>query len=104
MVGMTSAQHARRWVRFRRRFKVTLSQGAAFTVDVCGGGFCALMLRAIPPGTPVEGTILVDGQDLRYKGRVIWAKAGDVHLGVRSRVGVGFASVDATLPGLLQEH
>jgi hypothetical protein len=104
MPPSSSSQRERRWTRFRRRFKVTLSQGAAFTVDVCGGGFCALMLRAIPPGTSVEGTILVEGQALPYKGRVIWAKAGDVHLGVRSRVGVGFASVDATFPGLLREH
>jgi hypothetical protein len=81
---------------------VTVSQGAAFTVDVCGGGFCALMLRAIPPGTLVEGSIQVEGQAVPYKGRVVWAKAGDVHLGVRSRVGVGFARADANLPGILQ--
>lgn len=102
MSASTGAVRERRWTRFRRRFKVTLREGAAFTVDVCGGGFCALMLRAIPPGTPVEGTILVEGKALPYKGRVVWAQDGDVRLGVRSKVGVGFASVDAALPSLLQ--
>jgi hypothetical protein len=101
MAASQQTVHERRWIRFRRRFKVTLRQSAAFTVDVCGGGFCALLLRAPPPGTKVEGTILVGERALAYTGQVVWAKPGDVHLGVRGRIGVGFASVDSTLPSLL---
>jgi hypothetical protein len=93
----------RRWLRLRRRFKVTLKQSAAFTVDVCSGGFCALLLRALPPGTPVEGTILIGGRALAYTGNVVWARAGDVRLGLRGRIGVGFVSADALLPALLRE-
>ena len=61
----------RRWVGLQRRFRVTLGQTATFTVDVCSGGFCALLLRTGPPGTPVEGTIQVDGRDIPYAGHVV---------------------------------
>lgn len=98
---MLGSEGGRRWIRVKKRFKVTLSQGVAFTVDVCGGGFSALLLRALPPGTPVEGTILVGERALPYSGRVVWAKPGDVHLGVRGRIGVGFARVDDTFSTLL---
>jgi hypothetical protein len=82
---------------------VTFNQGAAFTADVCGGGFCALMLRAMPPGTPVEGTIVVRGRVLPYAGRVVWARPGDVRLGVQGRNGVAFTQVESNLPVLLDE-
>ncbi len=91
----------RKWARLRRRFKVTFGQSAAFTIDVCGGGFCALLLRAMLPGTPVEGTILVKGRALPYAGRVVWARSGDVRLGVQGRNGVAFTSVESILPALL---
>jgi hypothetical protein len=67
-------------------------------------GACSLwilLLRAVPPGTPVDGTILMDGRDIPYAGRVVWAKAGDVRLGIRGMIGVGFESLDSALPVLL---
>lgn len=92
----------RRWARLRRRFKVTFGQNAAaFTVDVCGGGFCAQLLRAVSPGALVEGTILANGRVHSYAGLVAWAKAGDVRLGIPGRIGVGFTNVESTFPGLL---
>ena len=98
---MERALRDRRWARLRRRFKVTFSQSSAFTIDVCGGGFCALLLRAMPPGTPVEGTILVKGRALPYAGRVVWARTGDVRLGIQGRNGIAFTSVESILPALL---
>jgi hypothetical protein len=95
------APRDRRWVRLHKRFKVTFGKSTTFTVDVCGGGFCALLLRAVAPGTPVDGTILVDGRDVPYTGHVVWAKAGDVRLGIRGQIGVGFASLDSALPVFL---
>jgi hypothetical protein len=94
---------SRRWVRIRRRVKVTFGQIATTTVDLCSGGFCALLLRTVPPGTPVEGIIQVNGRDIPYAGRVVWAKAGDVRLGIRGRIGVGFASSVSRLPALLAD-
>jgi len=94
----------RKWVRLRRRFKVTFSEGAAFTVDVSGGGFSALLLRALSPGTLVSGTIQVSERALPYGGRVIWARPGDVHLGIRSRVGVAFTSIDPMFFTLLGDE
>lgn len=91
----------RRWARLRRRFKVTFGQNAAaFTVDVCGGGFCAQLLRALSPGALVEGTILANGRVHSYAGRVAWAKPGDVRLGIPGRIGVGFTNVESAFPGL----
>jgi hypothetical protein len=87
---ISDTRHHRRWPRLRRRYKVTLGQSPSFSVDVGGGGFCTELLRVLPPGTPVEGTIHVRGKDLAFAGRVAWAKPGFPHLGVRGRMGVLF--------------
>jgi hypothetical protein len=50
----------------------------------------------------VEGTILANGRALSYAGRVAWAKAGDVRLGIPGRIGVGFTNVDSAFPGLFR--
>jgi hypothetical protein len=99
----SGALRDRRWVRLRRRFKVTFGHVATFTVDVCSGGFCAQLLRTVPPGTPLEGTIQVNGRDIPYVGRVVWARAGNVRLGIRGHIGVGFASFNSRLPTLLAD-
>jgi hypothetical protein len=96
----SAAKRDRRWVRVRKRFKVTFSQNASFTIDVSGGGFCAQLLRVMPPGTLVEGTILDNGKALSYAGRVVWARAGDAHLSIPGRMGVEFTNIDAMLPKL----
>jgi hypothetical protein len=95
-----AAKRDRRWVRVRKRFKVTFSKNASFTIDVSGGGFCAQLLRVMPPGTLVEGTILDNGKTVSYAGRVVWARAGDAHLSIPGRMGVEFTNIDAMLPRL----
>ena len=64
-----------------------------FTVDVSGGGFCIEMLRALQPGTKVEGTIHAKGAVVPFSGVVVWATRGEPYIGVRSRMGVHFSSV-----------
>jgi hypothetical protein len=94
-MGEPVAKRDRRWVRVRKRFKVTFSKNASFTIDVSGGGFCAQLLRVMPPGTPVAGTILDNGKTVSYAGRVVWARAGDPHLSIPGRMGVEFTTVEA---------
>jgi len=94
-----NSKHERQWVRQRRRFKVTLKQGPSFSVDVCAGGFCTELLRVLPPGTSVEGTILVKGAEVPFSGRVVWARSGEPHLGLKGRMGILFTHI--TAPALL---
>jgi hypothetical protein len=98
---MREGSVARRWVRIRKRFKVTFSQNASFTIDVSGGGFCAQLLRVMPRGTRVEGTILENGKAVPYAGRVAWARAGEARLGIPGRIGVEFTNIESTLPDQL---
>ena len=83
----------RNGTRLRRRFKVALEHSASFTVDVGPRGFCLELLRVLPPGAPVEGTLQMKCTDLRFAGRVVWARSGDAYLGLRGRMGVAFTSI-----------
>lgn len=85
---MRSALKLQRSARLRRRYKVTLQHGPSFTVDVSQGGFCTELVRVLPPGTMVDGTIHVKGVDYPFVGRVIWAMRGSPHIGLRGRMGV----------------
>jgi hypothetical protein len=86
-------KHERKSARIRRRFKVTLKQGPSFSVDVGEGGLCTELLKVLPPGTRVEGTILVKGADVPFAGRVVWARSGAPHLGLRGRMGILFTEM-----------
>jgi hypothetical protein len=78
--------------RHRRRLRARLDGiTTAFTVDVGAGGFCVLVNRAISPGTPISGSLHVEGTEVPFEGRVAWVKPGDVRLRIPSRVGVSFA-------------
>jgi hypothetical protein len=83
--------------RSRVRLRVATSHGGSFTVNVGPGGFCTELVRVLPIGTPVEGSIYLDGQDRRFTGRVAWARPGDFRLGLKGRMGIRFLDVD---PGL----
>jgi len=50
-----------------------------------------LVNRAISPGTPLSGSLHVDGAEVPFEGRVAWVKPGDSRLRIPSRVGVSFA-------------
>jgi hypothetical protein len=82
----------RKWRRTRKRLRVKLVHSESFTVDIGKGGFCAELARVLAPGSPVAGTVVVDGRDLPFTGTVAWAKAGDTYLGLRGRMGISFTA------------
>jgi hypothetical protein len=90
-------QNTRVLGRQRRRFKVQMGAASGFTVDVSAGGFCAELMRVFPKGTAVKGTLLVDGQEYGFSGRVAWAKQGDFRLNMRGRMGVTFTDAPEEL-------
>jgi hypothetical protein len=89
----------RRSTRFRRRFRVELGHTAAFTVDVSAGGFCVELVRVLPPGSPLAGSIHVNGRELPFGGQVVWARQSAAGLNIRGRMGVRFTQPP---PGLRQ--
>lgn len=75
--------------RKRRRLLVQLDHGASFTIDVSPRGFCLGSVRILPPRSPVEGTIRVDGgTPIPFQGRVAWAAPGDRRLNLPGKMGV----------------
>ncbi len=87
--------------RRRCRLKVFTTRGVLFTLDVGQGGFCAQVLRVLPPGTSLQGSFRVDEADLPYSGRVDMAKGGDPHLNVRGKMGIVLARGAAELEAVL---
>jgi hypothetical protein len=90
-------QNTRVLGRQRRRFKVQMGAASGFTTDVSAGGFCAELMRVFPKGTAVKGTLLVEGRDFEFSGRVAWAKQGDFRLNMRGRMGVAFTDAPEEL-------
>jgi hypothetical protein len=81
--------------------KVFTTRGILFTLDVGQGGFCAQVLRVLPPGTSLEGNFHVDDSNLPFSGRVVWAKGGDPHLNVRGKMGIAVVHGAAELEAVL---
>jgi len=89
--------------RHRRRFRVLLAgHPSSFTVDVGAGGFCAEMMRVLPPGTPVEGSMHVKGAEVAFSGRVAWARPGESRMNLRGRVGIRFTRVPKDFERLVE--
>jgi hypothetical protein len=84
---MPNARHS---PRQRRRFKVTLGRTCSFTIDVCAGGFSTELMRVLPPGTALTGSIRVGDKDFAFAGQVAWANPGSSNLNLRGRMGVRF--------------
>jgi len=93
--------HVRKAARLRWRFKVVLSSGTSFTVDVSTGGFCTEVMRALPPATPVRGSLEGFGRKVPFAGRVAWSSPGDPSLNLRGRMGISFTEVGAEIVDLL---
>ncbi len=85
--------HTRKHVRHRRRIRLTIGRTAVFTSDIGPGGFSAEMMRALPAGAPVEGTIRLEGLEVGYVGKVVWSLPGDLRVNVRGRIGVRFTQL-----------
>jgi len=94
--------NSRSTTRHRRRFRVTVGTTTIFTLDVGPGGFAAEIMRALPSGTPVQGTLRLNGVDVGYTGQVAWARAGDPHLNLRGRIGVRFTRLPGEVRRMLE--
>ena len=80
--------------RLRRRVRLTLKDaGPVFTADLSPGGFAAELLQVPRPGTTLHGTLPLGGQEFPFTGVVMWAKAGELRLNLRGRVGVRFTGI-----------
>ena len=97
---MGASSRTERQPRVRRRLKVRIGAARFFTVDVGAGGLCAELLRVLAPGTPVEGAVELGARDAPFSGRVVWARAGDAHLGLRGRMGILFTEATPELLAL----
>jgi hypothetical protein len=91
----------RRSIRHRRRIRATVGITPVFTADIGPGGFSGEFMRVQPPGTLVEGSIRLNGQEIGYSGRVIWAKEGAPHMSLRGRMGVHFTRLPAEARAIL---
>ncbi len=91
----------RHFTRRGRQVRVTIGSVSSFTIDVGEGGFSTVTMRALPPGSEVEGSIQVDGREIGFGGEVVWVVRHDGELGVRRRMGVRFTRVPWDLQRLL---
>jgi hypothetical protein len=71
------------------------SRGSSLTVNVSAGGFCTGMMRVLPAGTPLDGTIHLDGREAFFSGHVVWARPGNPRLNLMGTMGVRFGEIDA---------
>jgi hypothetical protein len=96
--------HGRTSIRHRRRVHVTLGTTPVFTNDVGPGGFAVELMRTLPPGTAVQGTIRVGDLEVGYAGVIAWAKAGAPHMALRGKMGVRFTRLPADVAQLLSAN
>lgn len=85
-------------VRQRCRFMVRFGYTSSFTADVCGGGFCVQLMKVLPVGAAVEGSIRVAGKEMPFAGGVAWVKPGDRYQNLLGRMGVYFTRIPADFP------
>ena len=86
----------------RRSLRLPLSLGRrlpAISADVSRGGFQAELPQVFLPGSKVHGYFLVEEAEVPFTGTVAWARAGDPHASVYSRIGVTFDTPPAGLKG-----
>jgi hypothetical protein len=95
-------QNTRSSTRRRRRLRVALPHTPSFTIDVSAGGFCAELMRVLPEGTPVEGSINVNGKEIAFAGQVAWARPGNARMNLRGRMGVCFTRIAADFARLIE--
>jgi CheY-like chemotaxis protein len=96
-----AARNRRASGRQRRRFKVKLGQGTSFTSDVSPRGFSTEVMRVLPAGAPVQGSIEAAGRAVEFTGRIAWSAPGDPSLNLRGRMGISFTNATRELLELL---
>jgi hypothetical protein len=88
--------------RHRRRFRVSVGNTPVFTLNIGSGGFSAELMRIVPPGSEVAGSIRLNGVEVGYAGCVVWAIPGDPRINLRGRIGVRFTELPPTVKRLLE--
>lgn len=92
-----------RTARHSRRLSLLLGNRLPVrTADVSAGGFSVEAPFVFLPGSQLHGTFEVSGQELPFRGEVVWAAASGQPHGP-SRMGVRFTQVPAEARGLLAE-
>jgi len=81
---------------------VTIGGTATFTQSLGVGGFSAEVMRVLPRGSPVQGTMYLGEKDFDYVGDVAWVKPGDARLNLRGRMGVRFTQLNAEARRLIE--
>ncbi len=94
---VTSRRETRRDSRQRLRFQVRVGRTSCFTLNVSAGGFCTEVMRVLPVGSDVAGSIRVQGKDYPFSGRVAWAKEGNSQMNLRGRMGITLEPAPAEL-------
>ena len=88
--------------RGRRRVRVTIGGSAVFTQSLGVGGFSAEVMRVLPRGSSVQGTMRVGEKDFDSVGEVAWVKPGDPRVSLRGRMGVRFTQLNAEARRLIE--
>jgi hypothetical protein len=81
---------------------VTIGGAAFFTHSLGVGGFSAEVMRVLPRGSPVQGTMRVGEKGFDYVGEVVWVKPGDPRINLRGRIGVRFTQLNAEARRLIE--
>ncbi len=73
--------------------------GPAPRVDavVSAAGLSLVSPEPLPEGTPVRGTLALEGEAFPFRGEVSWARAADARLSLRGRMGVRFTDAPDAL-------
>jgi hypothetical protein len=88
--------------RQRRCLTVRLEGLPTLPAEVSSAGLSfesaeALGAEPFVEGTPLRGTLALDGEAFPFAGEVSWARAGNPRLALRGRVGVRFTDAPDAL-------
>jgi PilZ domain-containing protein len=79
--------------RIQVRYGVGVLQYTGYSGNISSNGLMLRALRVFEPGTVLELEVLIDEKSYRVKGKVRWAREGDVRLLQTGRVGMGIRFV-----------
>jgi len=79
--------------RIQVRYGVGVLQYTGYSGNISSNGLMLRALRVFEPGTVLELEVLIDEKSYRVKGKVRWAREGDVRLLQTGRVGMGIKFV-----------
>lgn len=87
--------------RVALRLPVSVGRRAALSTDISDHGFCLESPSMHALGSEVSGFVLHGQKELKWTGRVMWAKAGNPMLSTWHQLGIQFTQVSPGLRALL---